>query len=298
MAFCINCGQELAEEAKFCASCGKAVGASQNGAKEKRKTVYEGNLHKCPNCGEAVNSFVTNCPTCGHEIRDAQSVSSVRLLAMKLEHRDGGILNMQMYVDSLSEAIRSALEQMVIAANNDTLTLRRYYQPPKLFKAGDAILTFNYTSTIELLFDVPRTVPICHIHGCYEQGSSLVFGYRNNQNRYASAWADLDEEHWDYYVVQQREAVYGFYASWEKKLEIGNLMSFLSCCKGIDRVVVLGHSMSEVDAEYMEQVEIYLNPNVWEVSYYEPNDIARVRSHGYSFQRKINFATMDALLNG
>lgn len=151
---------------------------------------------------------------------------------------------------------------------------------------------------IELLFDVPRTVPICHIHGCYEQGSSLVFGYRNNQNRYASAWADLDEEHWDYYVVQQREAVYGFYASWEKKLEIGNLMSFLSCCKGIDRVVVLGHSMSEVDAEYMEQVEIYLNPNVWEVSYYEPNDIARVRSHGYSFQRKINFATMDALLNG
>ena len=25
MAFCINCGQELAEGAKFCANCGKAV---------------------------------------------------------------------------------------------------------------------------------------------------------------------------------------------------------------------------------------------------------------------------------
>lgn len=211
--------------------------------------------------------------------------------------RDGGILNMQMYVDSIREAIESALIQMVIAANNDIFALSRYYQPPQLFKAEDAILTFNYTSTIELLFDVPRTVPICHIHGCYDQGSPLVFGYRNNKNSYARAWADIDEEHWDYYIAQQRETVYAFYANWEKKLEIKNLMSFLSCCRGIDRVVVLGHSMSAVDAEYMEQVETYLNPNVWEVSYYNPDDIARVQSHGYSFQRKMHFATLDTLLN-
>lgn len=83
MAFCTNCGQELAEGAKFCANCGKAV-TGENTASQ-RKTVYEGNLHKCPNCGEILNSFVTNCPTCGHEIRDTQGVSSVRQLAMKLE---------------------------------------------------------------------------------------------------------------------------------------------------------------------------------------------------------------------
>ena len=112
---------------------------------------------------------------------------------------------MQMYVESLREAIESALIQMVIAANNDIFVLSRYYQPPQLFKAEDAILTFNYTSTIELLFDVPRTVPICHIYGCYDQGSPLVFGYRNNKNSYARAWADIDEEHWDYYIAQQRE---------------------------------------------------------------------------------------------
>lgn len=83
MAFCINCGQELAEGAKFCANCGKAV--TGESTISQRKTVYEGNLHKCPNCGEVLNSFVTNCPTCGHEIRDAQGVSSVRQLAIKLE---------------------------------------------------------------------------------------------------------------------------------------------------------------------------------------------------------------------
>ena len=58
MAFCINCGQELAEGAKFCANCGKAV--TGENTTSQRKTVYEGNLHKCPNCGEVLNSFVTN----------------------------------------------------------------------------------------------------------------------------------------------------------------------------------------------------------------------------------------------
>ena len=82
MAFCINCGQELAEGAKFCANCGKAV---NNSATTQRKTVYDGELHKCPNCGELLNSFVTNCPTCGYELRSVKTNSPVNELAKKIE---------------------------------------------------------------------------------------------------------------------------------------------------------------------------------------------------------------------
>lgn len=211
--------------------------------------------------------------------------------------RDCGILNMQMYLDSLSDAIKSALEQMVIAANEDALALSEHYLAPRLFKVGDAILTFNYTSTIEILFEVPDSVPIFHIHGCYDQGTPLVFGYRNNQDSYDRTWADIDVDHWDYYVAQQREAVYDFYKSWEKKLELKKLISFLSKCREIDRVAVLGHSMSAVDSKYMEQVDVNLNPLIWEISYYSSDDIERVQSQGYSFQRKIRFSTIDTLLN-
>lgn len=83
MAFCINCGQGLVEGANFCANCGKAV--NRENFTTQRKTVYEGQIHKCPNCGETINSFVSNCPTCGYEMRDSHGVSSIRQLAMKLE---------------------------------------------------------------------------------------------------------------------------------------------------------------------------------------------------------------------
>ena len=35
MAFCISCGHELAEEAKYCANCGKAVNNSATTEKDK-----------------------------------------------------------------------------------------------------------------------------------------------------------------------------------------------------------------------------------------------------------------------
>lgn len=210
--------------------------------------------------------------------------------------RDGGILNMQMYVDSISDAINSALEQMVNVANDDVRELSLYYAPKELFKRGDAILSFNYTSTIEYLFYIPDNVPIFHIHGYYEQGNPLIFGYRSNENSYNDAWASLDEENWDYYIAQQREVVYTFYENWRKKLQVDNLKAFLSRCYGIDRIVVLGHSMSVVDYEYMELIEKYFSPIIWEISYYNKGDVERVQSQGYSFQNRIRFSKMEELL--
>ena len=79
MAFCINCGQELAEGAKFCAGCGTAVPASQ------RKTIFDGEIHECPNCGEVLESFVAVCPSCGCEIRGTSTTSAVREFVAKID---------------------------------------------------------------------------------------------------------------------------------------------------------------------------------------------------------------------
>ena len=83
MSFCINCGQELAEGAKFCANCGTAVNNAQSS--KQRETTYDGKIHKCPNCGEILESYATHCKACGYELRDISGVSSVKTLAIYLE---------------------------------------------------------------------------------------------------------------------------------------------------------------------------------------------------------------------
>ncbi len=82
MAFCSNCGKELAAGAKFCFECGTPVGAVDE---TTRRTVYSGEIHKCPSCGEALKAFETVCPACGYELRGASTSNSVRDFAAKID---------------------------------------------------------------------------------------------------------------------------------------------------------------------------------------------------------------------
>ena len=104
--FCSYCGTKLDAGARFCKNCGEAVAQQPAGpapvsepakpprvepVKEdprvQRKTVYDGELHKCPNCGELLKSFTTVCPACAYELRGVKTNSPVEALAKKLEQR-------------------------------------------------------------------------------------------------------------------------------------------------------------------------------------------------------------------
>lgn len=76
MAFCSNCGQQLDDKDKFCSACGTPRPVQQEAGENQRKTVYEGAIHKCPNCGEVLDAFTAKCPACGFEL-NSQKVSSV-----------------------------------------------------------------------------------------------------------------------------------------------------------------------------------------------------------------------------
>ena len=76
MAFSSNCGQQLDDKAKFCSACGTSRPVQQTEDENKRKTVYEGEIRKCPNCGEVIDAFTAKCPACGFEL-NSKKVSSV-----------------------------------------------------------------------------------------------------------------------------------------------------------------------------------------------------------------------------
>ena len=117
MAFCINCGQQLPEGAKFCAECGTTT--NQAGT-QKRRVVFDGQVHKCPNCGELLKSFMANCPACGHELRDITSTSSVKQLALKLQE-----------IESTRPAKKRLLDHTVVSKTDEQkVTLIRSFSIP------------------------------------------------------------------------------------------------------------------------------------------------------------------------
>lgn len=83
MAYCTNCGNQLSEGAKFCERCG--IPTQTEDGSIMRQDVYEGTIHKCPNCGEIINAFTAVCPSCGYQFRSVKQISSVRELSIKLE---------------------------------------------------------------------------------------------------------------------------------------------------------------------------------------------------------------------
>lgn len=82
MSYCHNCGHKLIDGSNFCNKCGFAINSEVNN--NKRKTTYDGEIHKCPNCGEVLNAFAANCPSCGYEIRGTTNSHAVQDFAAKL----------------------------------------------------------------------------------------------------------------------------------------------------------------------------------------------------------------------
>ena len=85
MPFCTNCGKEMPADAKFCSNCGTPTNHADTYKAAKREAIYEGEVHKCPNCSEILESFELNCPACGYELRGNKASRAVKEFASKLE---------------------------------------------------------------------------------------------------------------------------------------------------------------------------------------------------------------------
>ncbi len=81
--WCTNCGKALTEGARFCDGCGAPV-AQVSGERQKRESVFEGKIHKCPHCGETLPSFTAVCPVCKREIRGGGASEAVGALSLAL----------------------------------------------------------------------------------------------------------------------------------------------------------------------------------------------------------------------
>ena len=88
MAFCQNCGNQLAADAKFCSNCGTPAGST--GTENVRKQEYVGSVKKCPNCGAEIPSLSAVCTNCGHEFVNTKVDKSIKEFFDKISDLSDG----------------------------------------------------------------------------------------------------------------------------------------------------------------------------------------------------------------
>ena len=165
MPFCSNCGQQLSDNAKFCAGCGTPCKA-EDLANNQRRTIYDGELHKCPNCGENITSFVSVCPSCGNELRGMSVSQSIKAFSEKLKKTNN-------------------IEQQV-------LLIRSYPIP----NTKEDILEFMILTSTNISGDIPKSLLEswkAKFEQCYRK-AELTFGNSNEFERIKSLYEQTSKK--------------------------------------------------------------------------------------------------------
>lgn len=136
-------------------------------------------------------------------------------------------------------------------------------------------LSFNYTTTLEKIYNIPKN-SILYIHGCAERYDDLIFGHG----------LDIDEEpEFDEDGESLRTPFSDAIASSRYPLSalkkpvpeiINRNITFFSSLSRLEQVLILGHSISNVDHPYFIKIKENVSDNCkWIVSYYSNDEIEK-----------------------
>lgn len=139
-------------------------------------------------------------------------------------------------------------------------------------------LTFNYTDTIEIVYNVPQE-RVMHIHGRGSTHEEIIVGHSGDYNKQRQAICDVlraklyedgDIEHKLIELFNQNRKS-------SAQVIANHSVYFNKLAKmNIEKIVVIGHSLGEVDIPYFERI-IEVCPNAkWKFNPYSNDDKQRV----------------------
>lgn len=143
---------------------------------------------------------------------------------------------------------------------------------------GARFLNFNYTPTLQILYGVPDA-NILHIHGSSgspDEEVVLGHGWERQSDELLSGQVDEDT---DTRVAGGYQLIDDYFAATFKPTAkiIESNRTFFSGLRNISEIWVLGHSLSDVDAQYFEEIVTCSNPSTrWTISYY--NNLPEMKS--------------------
>lgn len=127
--------------------------------------------------------------------------------------------------------------------------------------------SFNYTNTLQQIYAVPDT-QIIHIHGNCSCDDDLILGHSFRVEKSLNPYIGPDQ---DIRIAEAYVSINEYFSNTFKPSEdiIKEESVFFSSLKNVDEVIVLGHSLAEVDGEYFAEINKSIQENArWIVALY------------------------------
>lgn len=207
-------------------------------------------------------------------------------------------VEMKMNVDELTTEMRKAFKEFILSVEFPDSVDDKF-----LALERDAVyISFNYTNTLERYYRI-RSEQILYIHGkAINPHEELVLGhgvppetFKEKQKRempdglneqQMEEWRDEMARNYDYsFEAGKAELMDYFHKSYKSTAEIiQQNKSFFDALDAVEKVIVLGHSLAEVDQPYLTKVVSSIDPRCcvcrflvpkkvdWVVSYYSAKE--------------------------
>ncbi len=147
--------------------------------------------------------------------------------------------------------------------------------------------TFNYIETLEKLYEIPQE-NINYIHGRRYTNDELIVGHNKPCINYKNILRESDE----FYKEEPYRIMAMFFNNLKKDVDgiIRRNESYWKTLGKIDKVVVYGHSLNEIDRPYFEKIKQSIMPNAqWFFGCHNKKD--KEHAHMLSNVLKIQFSS-------
>jgi len=148
-------------------------------------------------------------------------------------------------------------------------------QPVNIDRDG-LFLTFNYTLTLERTYCI-RESNVKHIHGKSDDDESeIILGHSWSPEEIPNLNDVSNPEDMDTRIMEGNELINDYFGDTFKPADkiVRENYSFFNSLKNVEEVIVLGHSLSEVDIRYFEEVLINVKDNAkWIVTFYGDSEL-------------------------
>ena len=173
----------------------------------------------------------------------------------------------------------------------ETLAIGTDDRPLRNILTGGKVLNFNYTEFVETLYGIPAD-HICYIHGCRkEKNGRLILGHRPEASESSYELNEKQKRRRATYrsslIEAAQEQVFRIVSNCDQELskDCASILKahegFFHSLKGTREIVVIGHSMSQVDWDYFKAIVSELDPQhaaVWYFGCHGLNDLKNLEA--------------------